>query len=341
MRLSVADIDWTQLTDRERSTLEDVVPLVEEGFALPEIAEQLGVDVAQLEEDWQNLASRVMALSGRTELPPLDDHEYDALVESIRRFGQRYPILRGSPASGLPGEIVDGNHRWRACAQLRIDPWVVDVDGSADELRSLGLVLACARRNLSTSSRRGLVKAELLREPGRSDRSIAADLGVSHVTVGTIRRELEHAGSVDKLTTRTGRDGVEQPATRQSAPRAAEPPRQRTIKVSVPSEMYEHWVGAWVTCTAFRLVERRPGVYELEVQLLDAAAASSDIIQAIDHFAEDLASRAGRTKDDAIDELLNTASQVFARPIGALGDLTQDEASWLLTRVRDLAGVAT
>jgi len=339
MRLLVADIDWSQLTDHERRTLDEVVPLLEEGLDLAEIAERLELELDQLEDDWQNLAARVMALSGRTELPPLEDDEYEALVESIRRFGQQHPILRGSPTSGLPGETIDGKHRWSACARLRIKPWIVDVDGSADELRSLGLVLNCARRNMSTSSRRGLIKAELLRDPSRSDRAIAADLGVSHPYVGTIRRELEQAGTVETVSTRTGRDGVQQPA-RQTAPKAVEPPRDRAIKVNVPAEMFEQWVGRWVSCNAFRLAERRPGIYELEVQLLEPTAASGDILQALEDLAKDVAASSGRSLDDAIDELLSTASQVFARPIGGLAELTQDEANWLLTRVRDLVGAA-
>jgi hypothetical protein len=103
LRLSVADIDWTQLSAGERETLEQVVPRLEDGYSIAEIAGQLGVDADALELDWENLAARVMALSGHVELPPLSEEEFEALKQSIAEHGQKSPILRGSPTSGAPG----------------------------------------------------------------------------------------------------------------------------------------------------------------------------------------------------------------------------------------------
>lgn len=337
MRLSVADIDWTQLSETERETLEQVVPLLEDGYAIAEIAERLDVDAGELERDWENLAARIMALSGHVELPPLSDEEFEALLDSIDADGQRTPILRGSPASGLPGVIIDGENRLRICRKLGIEPWIEDVDGDADQLRSLGLVLNLARRQLSASSRRGIVKAELLVDPSRSDRAIAAFVGVSHPTVAAVRRELEQTGKVERLSTRTGRDGVEQPV-REAAPRAVEPPREKVVKVAVPTDVADQWIGTWVTCRAFRLAERRPGVYELEVQLLDAGHVSEDLAAVLEAHARGLAEINSCSIDDATAELLRTASEVFAREIPTITDLTQPEAEWLAARIGILAG---
>jgi ParB-like chromosome segregation protein Spo0J len=336
LRLSVADIDWTQLSAGERETLEQVVPRLEDGYSIREIAELLGVDADALELDWENLAARVMALSGHVELPPLSDEEFEALKQSIAEHGQKSPILRGSPTSGAPGAIVDGEHRLRVCAQLRIEPWIVDVDGDADQLRSLGLVLNLARRHLSASSRRGIIKAELLRDPTRSDRAIASFVGVSPTTVGTVRRELEQTGRVSKLDSRTSQDGRQRPATA-STPRSSEPPRETVVKVAVPIDLAEQWIGVWVDCRAFRLAERRPGIYELEVQLLDAAAIDDDRVVALTAAAAELGQAHGCSVSDAIEELLATAREVFARDIPTLLDLTQQEAEWLVARAPTLA----
>jgi hypothetical protein len=148
-------------------------------------------------------------------------------------------------------------------------------------------VLNLARRHLSASSRRGIIKAELLRDATRSDRAIASFVGVSPTTVGAVRRELEQTGRVSKLDSRTSQDGRQRPA-RASTPRASEPPRETIVKVAVPIELAEQWIGVWVSCRAFRLAERRPGLYELEVQLLDAAAIDDDRVVALTAAAAEL-----------------------------------------------------
>jgi ParB-like chromosome segregation protein Spo0J len=335
LRLSVADIDWSQLSDAERQTLEQVVPRIEDGYSISEIAEQLAVDADELERAWENLAARIMALSGHIELPPLSDEEFEALKQSIAEQGQKSPILRGSPSSGAPGAIVDGDTRLRICDQLRIVPWIVDVDGDADQLRSLGLVLNLARRHLSASSRRGIVKAELLRDATRSDRAIAAFVGVSPTTVGAVRRELEQTGQVSRLDSRTSQDGRQRPA-KAAAARTPEPPREKVVKVAVPIELEEQWIGVWVACRAFRLAERRPGFYELEVQLLDAAAIDDDRVVALTAAAAELGQKLGCPADEAIEELLEIAREVFARDIPTMLDLTQQEAEWLVARAAGL-----
>lgn len=334
MRLQAADIDWTQLDPVERDTLENVIPLLEEGFSHAEIADQIGAirdcDAKAIEARVEALAARVMALSGSIELPPLSDEEYEALKQSIADHGQWMPILRGSPASGLPGEIVDGRHRRRACAQLHIEPKIVDVDGTADQLHSLGLVLNLARRHMSTSSRRGIIKAKLLADPQKSDRAIAAAVGVDHKTVGAVRRELEQREEVGKFPTRTGANGVAQPARPAEPPR---PPEHRSIRVLVPTELYEHYVGDWVSCHAFRLVERRPGVHELQVQLLDAVAADEAQLAHVRSQIEQLAAKTGVDVLTAIVEMIDTASEVFGRRITVFDDLRVDEAQWLVSRI--------
>jgi DNA-binding Lrp family transcriptional regulator len=339
MRLSVSDIDWTALDPAERATLERVIPRMEDGFTVKEIADELGVDAKQLQADVDRLAAKVMALSGAIELPPLSDEEYEALKESIAEHGQRLPILRGSPSSGLPGEIVDGRHRRRACAQLGIEPRVVDVDGSADQLRSLALVLNLARRHMSTSARRGLIKAKLLADPSLSDRAIAAAIGASHPTVAAVRRELEHAGTVERSSTRVGRDGVAQPAKQTRDPQP--PPTHWGIRVLVPADMFEQWVGGWVSCRSFRLVERSKGVYDLEVRVVEPIGASANQKKAVQHCFAEIAQKNGQPFDVVAGGLLGIASEVFAHEIRDFDSLSVEEADWLISRAGALAGEAS
>lgn len=333
--MQTADVDFSKLNEVERDTIDTVVPLIEQGFSFADIAVQVGSDPREIERRVEDLGARLMALSGAIELPPLADDEYEALKQSIADHGQWMPILRGSPTSGLPGEIVDGRHRRRACAQLRMEPKIVDVDGTADQLHSLGLVLNLARRHMSTSSRRGIIKAKLLADPQKSDRAIAAAVGVDHKTVGAVRRELEQREEVGKFPTRTGANGVAQPARPAEPPR---PPAHRSIRVLVPTDLFEHYVGDWVSCHAFRLVERRPGVHELQVQLLDAAAADETQLAQVRSYIEQLAAKTGVDGATAIYELLGTASEVFGRTIAALEDLHIDEAQWLVSRIGVMVG---
>src|SRR5262249_34917106 len=57
------------------------------------------------------------------------------------------------------------------------------------------------------------IAAELLKaNPGRSDRATAKIAGLSHPVVGGIRRDLEAAGDVEIISTRTDSAGRQQPA---------------------------------------------------------------------------------------------------------------------------------
>ena len=62
-------------------------------------------------------------------------------------------------------------------------------------------MLNLARRHMSTSARRGLIRAKLVADPSKSDRAIATAIGVDHKTVGTVRKELEQSGKVGKFPT--------------------------------------------------------------------------------------------------------------------------------------------
>lgn len=65
--------------------------------------------------------------------------------------------------------------------------------------------LNLARWHLNRQQRRSLIEDQLRDTPERSNRQIAAGLGVSHVTVASARGELEATGQIDQLATTVGR----------------------------------------------------------------------------------------------------------------------------------------
>ena len=73
--------------------------------------------------------------------------------------------------------------------------------------------LNLAWRHLSQEQRRSLIRAQLAETPERSDRQIAAGLGVHHTTVSTQRQELESIGEISQCSRQTS-DGRTYPAQR-------------------------------------------------------------------------------------------------------------------------------
>jgi DNA-binding Lrp family transcriptional regulator len=169
-------------------------------------------------------------------LPLLKPDELAALAADIKKNGLRErPILWREPdqdylldgrnrldALELNGATFltkdkDGSYNWHdiwptvelsptfppdVVPQRRHDP--VDVVISANIMR----------RHLPFAEQERIV-AELLKlYPERSDRQVAATVGVSHPTVGKVRRRLEKAGDVVTLTTSKDTRGRVQPRRR-------------------------------------------------------------------------------------------------------------------------------
>jgi len=111
----------------------------------------------------------------------------------------------------------------RAWTELRAEgmkipdyPRVVRSGLSDVDKRQLVRALNIARRHLSAEDRRELIAGAIRDDPTASDRRIAVAIGVSPTTVGTVRSELERAGDVSELDTRTDTLGRSQPARRPS-----------------------------------------------------------------------------------------------------------------------------
>lgn len=265
--LSLSDLDVSKFSPEARSALSIVQRTTNGDEAIEDVLAELGIDAKEHKRRVQLLQVEWRAQAGDLKLPPLTAEEYAALRDSIQTVGQQHDILR---APEFDNWVVDGDHRERICLELGIEPRYRDVFGSKEELESLAFVVNLARRQLTAEARRGIVASELLRDPERSDRAIAATIGVTHPTVGKVRRELVEAGQVESVTTsRQGRDGKTYPA---------KPPAPRPEPTELPDGVVDVTLrigkdvareldaGAWKVCKAMRLVLVAAGVYELELQ---------------------------------------------------------------------------
>jgi N6-adenosine-specific RNA methylase IME4 len=143
-------------------------------------------------------------------MPPLSADEYQALKADIALRGVMVPVEYDQD-----GAVIDGRHRVRACQELGPTDWprIARTYESEADRRLQARRLNLDRRHLSQESRRALIADELRDDPTRSNRQIAAELGVSHVTVGEIRNSLQATGQIDQLDRTVGADGKARPTT--------------------------------------------------------------------------------------------------------------------------------
>jgi ParB-like nuclease family protein len=275
---TLAAIDFSQLSEEARWTLDNITALVNDDIPEREIADLLGLELAEVQRRRDELAAEMTALAGGPTVPAMSADEFEGLVASIEEYGQLIPIY--TDARGLGG-IIDGRNRRRACAKLRIEPrWeqIVDEVLEDDELQRLALVVNVARRQLPAGARRGFVQAELKRDASRSDRAIAAACGASQPFVGKVRRDLERAGQLKTAISRVGIDGVERRVGDRARPAPALQPMPQSSATSVtvplgegvlalvPPGIAEDLLRGWSPAVQIRLEPTGEGSYRLAVR---------------------------------------------------------------------------
>lgn len=139
-------------------------------------------------------------------MPDMAQEEYEALKTDIAERGVLIPIEYDES-----GNVLDGHHRLKACAELGITdyPKITRTGMTETEKRTHARKLNMARRHLSREQRRELIKRQLIETPNLSDRQIAKILGVSNSTVSVMRWELIESGQVCDSHTSKGADGKE------------------------------------------------------------------------------------------------------------------------------------
>jgi len=116
-------------------------------------------------------------------LPPMSAEERRSLRNDLVMHGLRVPIIRRA------GMVLDGWYRYQLCIEESIEPRFEDYadDDPFGLVRSLNL----SRRHLTLAQKKEVAKHIFEREPGRSDRSVGEELGLSHTTVAKVREEVD------------------------------------------------------------------------------------------------------------------------------------------------------
>jgi hypothetical protein len=119
-------------------------------------------------------------------LPSLNKHEYEVLYESIKEHGIIHPVEVDEE-----GNILDGHHRFSIAEQLGIHcPTIVRKGMTEEQKRNYARSMNVARRHLNSAQKRAIIADVLSDSPERSNNSIAKELGVSDMTVASVRKQL-------------------------------------------------------------------------------------------------------------------------------------------------------
>jgi ParB-like chromosome segregation protein Spo0J len=174
-------------------------------------------------------------------LPPLTDEEFNLLVESIKQHGR---LLEPISLSDVKDRIIDGANRYRAMQKLGMEVrWDIDTqyvrkpggslirDDEHDAIRAFIISKNFRRRQMTPEKQRELLEALIKAEPEKSDRQIAKETGKSPTTVGKIRTQMEEAGDVSTVDTRTDTKGRKQPARKAK-------PKQETAETKPRREQH-------------------------------------------------------------------------------------------------------
>lgn len=144
--------------------------------------------------------------------PPLPPDQYEELKADIAAVGLQHAICVDTE-----GNILDGFHRYRACQELGLEKYRVEVrtDLETHEEKVEFAVRANGLRRHPTPEERRPVAQRLSEEEGWSQRRIAAMLGVSHMTVCRDLDAVVTNVTPDPQDRVIGKDGKSYPAHRE------------------------------------------------------------------------------------------------------------------------------
>jgi hypothetical protein len=153
-------------------------------------------------------------------LPELPPEQFEALKADIAERGVLVPVIVDEF-----GAILDGHNRARACRELGINDYPVEVRTglSEAEKRVLARKVNVLRRHLTREQVRQLIGGQLRDTPEWSDRRIGDELGVDHKTVGAVRSTLGSTGEIPQLGKTIGGDGKARPHRQQNRSRRPPP----------------------------------------------------------------------------------------------------------------------
>lgn len=161
--------------------------------------------------------------------PMMSEVELRELGEDIKRHGLRLPICMWAPDKNSQDyELLDGRNRLTAMELVGIR--VVGKNGFNDkQVHPFKILWYCGeevdpwefvvsanihRRHLTQGQKRDLAAKLLKATPEKSNRQIAATVGVDHKTVGAVRQEREATGEIPHVVTIIDAKGRQQQVDR-------------------------------------------------------------------------------------------------------------------------------
>jgi hypothetical protein len=199
----------------------------------------------------------------------------EELGDDIRAKGLLQPIVLWRDADG-GYLLLDGRNRLDAMEKVGLK--VVKNPKATDVMRvfadvSMTIIEPPAdpydyvisanvrRRHLTMEQKRDLIVRLLKCRPDKSDRQIAKQVGASPTTVGSTRKELENAGGVSKLDTRTDAQGRQQAAHK---PRPTKPPVAPSIDTPSPGPPSDVPIYAVLTTSKPEVITRIMGAADVK-----------------------------------------------------------------------------
>ena len=178
-------------------------------------------------------------------LPGLSSDEYESLKADIAANGLRDPIVLRAGT----GEIVDGHHRFRICAEIGVDPDVLEIEFDSDvETQAYALRVNTNRRQMSSQQWRTVrdeqrrVYWELRAMPGWTQGLAAARVGIPEGTAAWWESEARKTNAPEPSQPDITILGSKDSNTSESAPDAEQtpPPKPWDNRVKLSQEERDH-----------------------------------------------------------------------------------------------------
>jgi hypothetical protein len=230
----------------------------------------------------------VLAVHPAAELFPLmSEAELRELADDIKKHGLCEPVAI------YAHEVIDGRNRLDALALLgrqicdahgHLNPGigfnVGDEWGQKNPFDPYAYVVSknLQRRHLTAKDKRDVIAKLLAANPEKSNRQIAAAVGVDHKTVAAERAEGEARGEIPHVETTTDTKGRMQPAHKAAKPEPEPAPRVSPEDVAeVLTEAIEAMQATWREVAAHIAADNRPmlkeAVKRLHLESFDVVAA--------------------------------------------------------------------
>jgi hypothetical protein len=162
--------------------------------------------------------------------PLMSKTQLRELAADIKRNGLRLQLAVIGCPDGKP-TLLEGRNRLDAMELVGLKIVIADIAVRVDYpgFDPYAYVISANfhRRHLTAEQKRELIAKLIKATPEKSDRQIAAMLGVSHHTVGMVRTEMERRGQIAHVETHTDSKGRKQPSRKRRARKKSTKPKPR------------------------------------------------------------------------------------------------------------------